>query len=190
MTIYELAIYVEQDVDDTFDLQVIARWFNKAIANYNLIAPITKFPFVWVDNPLNETPAVDEFETNVDDGTYYANGGEATDNRVGAYTDYPGVDQTFMLAVILPFIASAVRGQESSLTEKQLLMREFTENATRYKAIANIPSTFLFDSTKNTDLAEYQLGENVYISDMRYAPFANEWNKATTYYEVKDNEEE
>lgn len=180
MNIYELAIYVNKDVDDTFELQDITRWFNKAIANYNLIPPITKYPFVWVDNPISDN--TNEFEVNVNDAN-------ASDGKVGAYTDYPGLDETFMLAVMLPFISASIKNQESSITEKQILLSEFVQNATAFKAISNIPSTLLYHSTKNTDIDQYQLGENVYISDMRYAPFSDDWSKSVAYFEIKDKEE-
>jgi hypothetical protein len=87
-----------------------------------------------------------------------------------------------MLAVMLPYVVSAVKAQESSITERQLAMQDFMANSRQYKASANI-STYL-ENQQNGDLELYQLGENVYLTDFTTAPFAGEWGKATAYKEV------
>jgi len=158
-------MYVNQDVDDTFTVEEIARWFNKAIANFNLIPPVTKYPFVTMD--VENTPE-DEFV-------------EGVEGEISAYDKYP-FSTTFILGVILPYVISAVKGQESSISEKQLAMQEFMTNSRQYKSTANI-TTYL-ENQQNTDLELYQLGENVYLTDFTTAPFAGEWNKATSYKEV------
>ena len=184
MNIYDLTIYVNQDADDTFSFREVALWFNKAIANFNLIPPVTKYPFITVDNPT--TDSNDEF---LIDGEFNDNaefGGD--DDEIGAKAEYP-LKKNFMLGVILPYIVSAIKSAESSVTEKQIMLQEFLSNARQYKSISNIPAIYLEDSTQNLDIEEYKLGENVYVSDMRYAPFSDNWSKATIYYEIKDEEE-
>lgn len=181
MNIYNFAMYVNQDVDDTFTVEEVARWFNKAVANFNLIPPVTKYPFINMDNEL--TTDFDEFVTGSEDD-------DPSDGFIGAYTNYP-FSTTFMLAVMLPYVISAVKGQESSVGEKQLVMQEFMMNARQYKSSANI--TQYLENQQNTDLELYQLGENVYLTDFTTAPFAGEWGKAISYKEViitrdKDNE--
>jgi hypothetical protein len=181
MNIYDLTIYVNQDADDTFSFQEIARWFNKAIANYNLIPPVTRYPFVNVDNYTTsglEQDFAPEGAFNTDTQFNFDTG----DDEIGGGTDYP-LPKTFMLAVILPFIVSSIKGAESSLTEKQMMLQEFMMNARNYKSVSNIPKLFLFNQ-QNTDLELYQLGENVYLTDFTTAPFAGEWGKATSYKEV------
>ena len=172
MNIYDFTMYVNQDVDDTFTVEEIARWFNKAVANFNLIPPVTKYPFINMDVERTEA---DEFVTDAEDDD------PLDDGMIGAYINYP-FSTTFMLAVILPYVVSAVKGQESSIGEKQLVMQEFMMNARQYKATANI-STYL-QNQQNGDLELYQLGENVYLTDFTTAPFAGEWSKATAYKEV------
>lgn len=182
MNIYDFSNYVNQDVDDTFSVEEIARWFNKAIANFNLIPPVTKYPFITMNAEVlpGQIDSVDEFvEASLDE--------DPSDGFVGAYTDYP-LKQTFMLAVILPYVVSAVKAQESSINERQLAMQDFMVNSRQYKATANI-STYL-ENQQNLDINEYQIGENVYLSDMRYAPFANDWGKSVSFFEIKDKEEE
>lgn len=180
MNIYDLTIYVNQDADDVFSFQEIARWFNKAIANYNLIPPITRYPFVLVDNPLtsNNDEFLEDGEFNTDDTLDF----EAGDDEVGAAYNYP-LPKTFMLGVMLPFIVSSIKGQEASLSEKQMMLQEFMMNARNFKSISNIPKLFLLNQ-QNTDLELYQLGENVYLTDFTTSPFAGEWSKASTYKEV------
>jgi hypothetical protein len=178
MTIYDFSMYVNQDVDDTFTTEEIARWFNKAVAHFNLIPPVTKYPFISMD--IEDTENVDEFVASIDDA-------DPSDGYVGAYGKYPMTD-TFMLAVMLPYVISAVKAQESSLQERQLVLQDFMANAKQYKSSENI-STYL-KNQQNGDLDLYQLGENVYLTDFTTAPFAGEWNKASAYKEVtffKDN---
>lgn len=165
MNIYDLTVYVNQDVDDTFEVEDITRWFNKGIASYNLISPITTYPFSY-------------YESDVQDGEE-----GAAWNGTGLYpshspTDYP-LDDTFMLGVILPFISSAVRGQESSVNEKQLYLQEFMLNARLFKNASNVPYEYLKIKTSR-DLEKYQVGENVYISDMSVSPWAGDWGHNTT----------
>jgi len=180
MNIYDFTMYVNQDVDDTFTVEEIARWFNKAVANFNLIPPVTKYPFITMDVEIS---AEDEFITEAEDT-------DPSDGFIGAYTPYP-FSTTFMLAVMLPYVVSAVKGQESSIGEKQLVMQEFMMNCRTYKSSANI-STYL-ENQQNADLELYQLGENVYLTDFTTAPFVGEWGKATSYKEVtitKDSNDE
>jgi len=159
MNIYDLTLYVNQDVDDTFDVEDIVRWFNKGISQYNLLSPITTYP-------------LGELNDNGDDwdgtGKYPSH----------STTDYP-LDDTFMLGVILPFISASVRGQESSLGEKQMFLNEFMMNARLFKNASNVPYEYLKIKT-SPDLEKYQIGENVYVSDMSFAPFKNDWTTRTT----------
>ena len=171
MTIYDFTMYVNQDVDDTFSTEEVARWFNKAVANFNLIPPVTKYPFINMDV---EQTADDEFSDNINDS-------DASDGFVGAYVNYP-FSETFMLAVMLPYVVSAVKGQESSLSERQLAMQDFMQNARLYKSSENI-TTYLRNQ-QNTDLSLYQLGENVFLTDFTTNPFAGEWGKASSYKEI------
>jgi len=167
MNIYDLTLYVNQDVDDTFEVEDIVRWFNKGIASYNLISPITTYPMSVLD----------------DDGNAW--------NGTGLYpshstTDYP-LDDTFMLGVILPFISSSVRGQESSINEKQLFMQEYMVNARLFKNASNVPYEYL-KIKSSRDLEKYQMGENVYVSDMSISPWAGNWaHNTTTLPEFKES---
>jgi hypothetical protein len=181
MKIYDFSNYVNQDVDDTFSVEEIARWFNKAIANYNLIPPVTKYPFITMDLQSTEQ---DEFVVNSDDETYYASGNveDADDEEIGAYVDYP-LSKNFMLGVMLPYVVSAVKGQESSIGEKQLVMQEFMLNARTFKSSANIKPGYLLDGDTNLELAQYKLGENVYLTDFTQSPFAGDWKRASVYKE-------
>ena len=186
MNIYDLTTYVNQDADDTFSFQEVSRWFNKAMSNYNLIPPVTRYPFITVDNytTANDNEFLQNGNFNTDNVYDLDNG----DDEIGAGVDYP-LPKTFMLGIMLPFIVSSIKGQEASLQERQLYLQEFMMNARNFKSVSNIEHQFLFNR-QNSDIEEYQLGENVYISDMRYAPFSEDWGKATLYYEVKDKEEE
>jgi hypothetical protein len=94
------------------------------------------------------------------------------------------------LGVILPFISSSVRGQESSLNEKQMFLGEFMANAKTFKSGSNVPAEYL-KIQSSTDLDKYQIGENVYVSDMSFAPFKNDWTSKTTKLpEFEEDEEE
>lgn len=182
MNIYDLTLYVNQDVDDTFTFEEVARWFNKAIANYNLIPPVTRYPFIISDNytTTNDNEFLSNGSFNTD--TTLDLDGTEVDDEIGAGSDYP-LPKTFMLGVMLPFIVSSVKGQESSLSEKQMMLQEFMMNARNYKSVSNIPKLFLFNQ-QNTDLELYQIGENVYLTDFTQSPFAGDWKKATVYKEI------
>jgi hypothetical protein len=83
-----------------------------------------------------------------------------------------------------------VRGQESSLGEKQMFLGEFMENGKKYKSSSNVDEDYLKIQT-SLDLAKYQLGENVYVSDMSFAPFKGDWTtETTTLPEFKEVDEE
>ena len=198
MNIYDFALYVNQDVDDTFTNEEIARFFNKGIANFNLIPPVTKFPFINMNLTVEAggTGTTDEFEQNLTNATYKVDVAENTyttstntfahstsyDEEIGAFTQYP-LSNNFMLGVMLPFVISAVKGQESSITEKQITMQEFMANARQFKSSLNIKTGYLVDGEGNRELSQYKLGENVYLSDMTQSPMAGPWNKASVYKE-------
>ena len=195
MNIYDFALYVNQDVDDTFTNEEVARFFNKGIANFNLIPPVTKFPYINMNLAVSTgSDATDEFSQNLANKTYkvdvaensYANNtfthNETYDEEIGAFTQYP-LSNNFMLGVMLPFVVSAVKGQESSVTEKQLAMQEFIANARQFKSSLNIKTGYLVDGEGNRELSQYKLGENVYLSDMTQSPMAGPWNKASVYKE-------
>ena len=195
MNIYDFAVYVNQDVDDTFTNEEIARFFNKGIANFNLIPPVTKFPFINMNLQVTaDTDPTDEFTDNLQDTAFKVDVAENThssgnfahnstyDEEIGAFTQYP-LSNNFMLGVMLPFVISAVKGQESSITEKQLAMQEFIANARQFKSSLNIKTGYLVDGEGNAELSQYKLGENVYLSDMTQSPMAGPWNKASVYSE-------
>lgn len=143
LDIFEIRDYVNLDVDDSFEVDEIARWFNRGIATYNMIPPLTVYP----------TLALDDDEP------------------------YEALSENFMLAIMVPFISSSIRGQESALMEKQDYFQEFIANATMYKRASNITNEYLLNKTENID--DYQIGENVFISDMDYAPFSGQWHRIT-----------
>lgn len=197
MNIYDFALYVNQDVDDTFTNEEVARFFNKGIANFNLIPPVTKFPYINMNLASSSaTDATDEFTENINNVSYKVDVAENTystsnntfthsstyDEEIGAFTQYP-LSNNFMLGVMLPFVISAVKGQESSVTEKQLAMQEFMANARQFKSSLNIKTGYLVDGVNNQELSQYKLGENVYLSDMTQSPMAGPWNKASVYKE-------
>jgi hypothetical protein len=195
MNIYDFALYVNQDVDDTFTNEEVARWFNKAIANFNLIPPVTKFPFINMNLTVAVgTDSVNEFTSSLANTTYKVDVAENTyanntfthntvyDEEIGAFVDYP-LSNNFMLGVMLPYVISAVKGQESSIGEKQLVMQEFMMNARQFKSSLNIKTGYLVDGEGNAELTQYKLGENVYLTDFNQAPFAGDWGKATAYKE-------
>jgi len=188
MNIYDFALYVNQDVDDTFTNVEIARFFNKGIANFNLIPPVTKFPTINMAIVDTDSQNSDyTYKVNVEKNTYNTTSEafEKTatyDEEIGAYQDYP-LSNNFMLGVMLPFVVSAVKAQESSISEKQLAMNEFVSNARQFKSSLNIKTGYLVDGEGNAELSQYKLGENVYISDMTQSPMAGPWNKASVYKE-------
>lgn len=142
LNIFEITEYVNLDVDDSFQVQEVARWFNRGIASYNLIPPLSEYPFI---------------DPEEDDEVY------------------EGLDMNFMLGVMVPFISSMVRAQESAIMEQENYYNEFMMNARMYKTASNVPKEFL--KVKVDDIEDYQIGENVYISDMDYAPFTNQWHR-------------
>ena len=191
MNLYEFTNYVNLDVDDTFTNVEIARFFNKGIANFNLIPPVTKFPFI--NMAIQDTDSANDdksYKVDVAENTYPTTGNDANtfqhsttyDEEIGAFTDYP-LSKNFMLGVMLPFVISAVKGQESSITEKQITMQEFMANARQFKSSLNIKTGYLVDGAGNKELSQYKLGENVYISDMTQSPMAGPWDKASVYKE-------
>lgn len=159
MNINTLTNYVNQEVDDTFTVQEVSLWFNRGIANYNLIPPLTIYPTV-------------QF-------------GVVEDTANGIYNDqsqYP-LDDTFMLGVMAPYITSSIRSAESSLTEKQLFLQEYLQNATTFKTSIDIPLTFMRNK-QNDNLSQYQIGENVFLSDFTKSPFAGEWQTPSLFKEI------
>ena len=142
LNIFEITEYVNLDVDDSFQVQEVARWFNRGIASYNLIPPLSEYPFI---------------DPEEDDEVY------------------AGLDMNFMLGVMVPFISSMVRAQESAIMEQENYYNEFMMNARMYKTASNVPKEFL--KVKVDDIEDYQIGENVYMSDMDYAPFTNQWKR-------------
>jgi hypothetical protein len=150
MNLYDLTLYVVQDIDDNYTSEEVGRWFNKAIANYNLIPPVTNYPQIEID---------------------------------AEYEDYTHLNDTFFLAVVLPFISSSVRSSESSLSEKQLFLQEFMMNARTYKS-AFPDKTYLINTADNPEIDLYRIGENVYLTDFNQSPFAGDWKKASAYKEV------
>lgn len=50
MNLYEFTTYVNLDIDDIYEVDDIARWFNKGITSYNIIPPLTKYPIVGLDD--------------------------------------------------------------------------------------------------------------------------------------------
>jgi len=197
MNIYDFATYVKQDVDDTFTNEEIARFFNKGIANFNLIPPVTKFPYINMNLQVNTgTDSVNEFTENLANATYKVDVAENTyntttntfthsdtyDEEIGAFAQYP-LSNNFMLGVMLPFVVSAVKGQESSVQEQQLAMQEFARNARQFKSSLNIKTGYLVDGEGNRELSQYKLGENVYLTDFTQSPMAGPWSRASVYKE-------
>lgn len=165
MNINTLTNYVNQEVDDTFTVQEVSLWFNRGIANYNLLPPLTIYPTVQY--------------------------GAVPDPVAGVYneeTNYP-LDDTFMLGVMAPYITSAIRSAESSLTEKQLFLQEYIQNARTYKSTITIPRTYLRNQL-NDDLTIYEIGEGVFLSDFTQAPYSGEWQRPSLFKEVIIDEEE
>lgn len=157
MDIYQLTNYVNLDVDDVYEVEDIARWFNKGIANYNLIPPLTKYPSI----ALTEQGYGETLEPS---------------------------DDNFLLGIMLPFINNAVMGQDAALNEKQLNFQEYMMNAREYKKIYPIESEYLVDDV-NTDLDTYRIGQNVFVSDMRYSPMQGEWSSRSNFYTTVDEED-
>jgi hypothetical protein len=165
MNINTLTNYVNQEVDDSFTVQEVSLWFNRGIANYNLIPPLTVYPIV-------------QF-------------GVAENIANGIYNDqsqYP-LDETFMLGVMAPYITSSVRSAESSLTEKQLFLQEYLQNASIYKSSIGVPLEYMRNKL-NTDLDIYEIGEGIFLSDFTKAPFAGEWQSPSLFKEIAIDKDE
>jgi hypothetical protein len=94
-----------------------------------------------------------------------------------------------MLGVMLPFIASAIRGSESALQERQLFLSDFIQNAMTYKRSIDVPFSFLLNK-KNTDLSNFEIGEGVFLGDFTRSPFAGEWQRPSLFSEIVAEEEE
>ena len=166
MNIQTLAEYVEQEVDDSFATDDVARWFNKGISTYNLIPPLTKYPYISIGQTATE-----------DNGLY------------DVTSEYP-LDTTFILGVMLPYISSSVKGSESALSEKQLFLQEFMMNANTYKRSIDVPLTYMLNQ-KNEDLSVYEIGEGLFLGDFTRAPFAGQWQGGSAFQEIvikKDEE--
>jgi hypothetical protein len=157
MNIYDLTNYVNLDVDDVYEVDDIAKWFNKGIANYNLIPPLTQYPII-----------------------------DLTDASLEA--DYP-LDDNFMLGIMLPFINNSIMAQDAALREKQLFFQEFMMNAREHKKIYPISNNYLVDNV-NTDLDNYRIGQNVFVSDMRYSPMQGEWAQRSNYYTIEEEQDD
>lgn len=165
MNINTLTNYVNQEVDDSFTVQEVSLWFNRGIANYNLLPPLTVYPIV-------------QF-------------GVAENISTGIYNDqsqYP-LDETFMLGVMAPYITSSVRSAESSLTEKQLFLQEYLQNASTYKSSIDIPLVYMRNK-RNIDLSNYEIGEGIFLSDFTKAPFAGEWQNPSFFKEIAIDKDE
>lgn len=160
MNINTLTNYVNQEVDDSFTVQEVSLWFNRGIANYNLIPPLTVYPSVQFG-----------VVANIANGIY------------NEQSEYPINDDTFMLGVIAPYIVSSIRSAESSLTEKQLFLQEYISNATTYKLSIDIPLQWMRNK-KNENLSQYEIGEGVFLSDFTKSPFAGEWQTPSLFKEI------
>ncbi len=156
MNLYEFTNYVNLDIDDVYGVEDIVKWFNKGVASYNIIPPLTKYPIV-----LSEA----------------------------AYENTYPLDDNFMLAIMLPFVNSAIMSQTSAIDEKDNFYAEFLRNAREYKSHIPIENQYIVDEF-NLDLDNYRLGQNIFISDMRFSPFPGEWSKSTAYLKVTTSEEE
>lgn len=165
MNIVTLTAYVNQEVDDTYSVQEITRWFNKGIASYNLLPPLTKYPIVQFPTPANQ-------ET----GVFYES------------TQYP-LDENFMLGVMLPFLVASVRSSESSVQERQLHMQDFLQNSMLFKRNIDIPFEFMRNQ-KNEDLSNFEIGEGVFLGDFTRSPFAGEWQQPSIFSEIVAEEDE
>lgn len=163
MDIATLTTYVNQDVDDTFTAEQIVLWFNRGIAQYNLIPPLTTYKSVLGSNRTSSDSATD--------GLYYLD------------DDYYSFSDSFMLGIMLPYLVSGVKLQEASIQERQIALQEFLQNARMWKASTNIAHADMLNQ-QNSDIGIFQLGENVYVSDMTRSPVSGIWQKQTTYAEI------
>lgn len=165
MNINTLTTYVNQDVDDTFTVQDISRWFNKGIAQYNLLPPLTLYPLITFG--VTSSPQ---------EGIY------------NEQTNYP-LDDTFMLGIMLPYVVASVRASEASITERQLHLQDFAINASTFKKSIDVPLTWMRNK-KNEDLSVYEIGEGIYLSDFTRAPFAGQWQGGSVFQEIVIEEDE
>lgn len=163
MNVNTITNYVNQDVDDTFTAEQIVLWFNRGIAQYNLIPPLTTYKSVQSSNAPNPKPS--------------------DDTKIYLDEDYYSFSDSFMLGVMLPYLVSGVKLQEASLSERQVALQEFLQNARMFKASTNIAHADMLNQ-QNSDIAIYQLGENVFLSDMTRSPVSGIWQKQTTYAEI------
>lgn len=161
MDIATLTTYVNQDVDDIFTAEQIVLWFNRGIAQYNLIPPLTTYKSVIGSNRPDGASATDYY---LDD-------------------DYYSFSDSFMLGVMLPYLVSGVKLQEASMTERSVALQEFLQNARMFKASTNIAHADMLNQ-QNSDIGIFQLGENVYLSDMTRSPVSGIWQKQSVYAEV------
>ena len=160
MTLDNLLQYVILDVDDTdYTLSEIVLWFNKGISQYNLLQPLTTYPFYTMDyatqDPLDELAI-----------------------HLGYGDEYP-LEDNFILGIMLPYVNSMVKAQDASLDEKYGYDQTFARNSMIYKRASNVLVAYLMNKTQ-TDLDIYQIGEGVYLSDMGTSPFPDKWNTGTT----------
>lgn len=165
MNIQEFAEYVEQQIDDSFATNDIARWFNTGISQYNLLPPLTTYPYISLGQIATTENGLLDVTTN-----------------------YPLAD-TFMLGVMLPYVSSTIKGSESALNEKQLFLQDFRINASTFKRNIDIPFAFLLNK-KNDDLSIYEIGEGIFLSDFTKAPFAGQWQAASRFNEIVIEKEE
>ena len=163
MNIATLTTYVNQDVDDTFTAEQVVLWFNRGIAQYNIIPPLTTYKSVLSSNRTGSNSATD--------GNYHLD------------DDYYSFSDSFMLGIMLPYLVSGVKLQEASIQERQIALQEFLQNARMWKASTNIAHADMLNQ-QNSDIGIYQLGENVYVSDMTRSPVGGIWEKQTTYTEI------
>jgi hypothetical protein len=170
MNINTLTQYVNLAIDDSFTVQEITKWFNQGIANYNLIPPLTLYPFVQFGTTGDLSNTVVTLRTYSDQ------------------TEYP-LDETFMLGVMLPYISSSIRSSESALSERQLFLQEYLMNAMAYKRSLDIPLEWMRNKLNN-NLSQYEIGERIFISDFTKSPFAGEWQTPSTFSEMVIPDEE
>jgi len=163
MDIATLTTYVNQDVDDIFTAEQIVLWFNRGIAQYNLIPPLTTYKSVQSSNAPSPKPS-DNTNIYLDE-------------------DYYSFSDSFMLGVMLPYLVSGVKLQEASMAERSVALQEFLQNARMFKASTNIAHADMLNQ-QNSDIGIYQLGENVYVSDMTRSPVGGVWQKQTVYTEI------
>jgi hypothetical protein len=60
-------------------------------------------------------------------------------------------------------------------------------NAREYKKIYPIANNRLVDNV-NVDLDNYRIGQNVFVSDMKYSPLQGKWSSRSNYFSTDDEE--